>query len=368
MKRSGHKALILHTPNGYAGAEHTLLGFLSRTRQGRCYSIVLPFGDSLGQVLVDRGYKVHFLPLEYPRRNSVGWRLLPFLLNMIYVSIRLLVICRKEHIGTIYCHTHKSLPYILFPWLFSIRIICAVRDNLSTKVEGCLLRRFSNCRIFVSGYLASQFEVWSGVHVIENGICFPQDTPAPNLRESYSLAPECKLVGMIGTILPWKNQKEFLAAAELLVSYQVPVHFFIIGSTGDVRYAEELICMLRQSGMQNHVSFTGYMPAAKGVIEQLDVLVHTAIGEPFGRVIAESMLLGTPVVAYRNAGADELVSDDVTGLLVATHDIQAVAIAVNRLLTDPTLCNRLRCQAQCVAGIRFDMDVYVAKMEALILQ
>ena len=52
--------------------------------------------------------------------------------------------------------------------------------------------------------------------------------------------------------------------------------------------------------------------------------------EPFGMVAAEAQACGTPVVAFRRGALGEVISDGVTGFLVAPDDIAAAADALTR--------------------------------------
>jgi glycosyltransferase involved in cell wall biosynthesis len=73
--------------------------------------------------------------------------------------------------------------------------------------------------------------------------------------------------------------------------------------------------------------------------------------EPFGMVMLEAMVCGTPVIAFPEGAARELVIEGVTGLLVADEHEMAQAC---RLLDgiDPVRCRQAvidRCDVRCVA-------------------
>jgi glycosyltransferase involved in cell wall biosynthesis len=73
-----------------------------------------------------------------------------------------------------------------------------------------------------------------------------------------------------------------------------------------------------------------------------DVVVHASVlAEPFGRVVVEAMLASRPVVATRTGGVPEVVTDGETGLLVPPGDVQALRHALERLLADSGLRERL---------------------------
>lgn len=58
-------------------------------------------------------------------------------------------------------------------------------------------------------------------------------------------------------------------------------------------------------------------------------------------VMFEAMALGKPVVATRTTGTVDYIRDGENGLLVAAGDAAALVAAINRLLTDSELANRL---------------------------
>src|SRR5262249_35379053 len=58
-------------------------------------------------------------------------------------------------------------------------------------------------------------------------------------------------------------------------------------------------------------------------------------------VLMEAMAAGVPVIATRIAGVPELVEDGKTGVLIPPGDVTATTTAINALLQDRELRNRL---------------------------
>jgi glycosyltransferase involved in cell wall biosynthesis len=77
--------------------------------------------------------------------------------------------------------------------------------------------------------------------------------------------------------------------------------------------------------------------------------------EPFGMVMVEAMACGTPVIAFPEGSAPEVVIDGETGFLVEDEDAMARAVArVDRI-------DRARCRASVEE--RFDVPTVVARYE-----
>ena len=68
---------------------------------------------------------------------------------------------------------------------------------------------------------------------------------------------------------------------------------------------------------------------------------HASDMEGFGIVYLEAAIHGLPVIAGRSGGAAEAVMDGITGILVKPNDPEDVAQALERLLHDPSLRERM---------------------------
>ena len=109
---------------------------------------------------------------------------------------------------------------------------------------------------------------------------------------------------------------------------------------------------------------------SSGVAEQMDrstCLVLPSRSEGLGRVIIESFARGRTVVATRVGGIPTLVDDGVNGLLVESGDVDALADAIVRVLSDRELAERLGAAAhESASQLRWSPDDYAARVRSLV--
>lgn len=150
-------------------------------------------------------------------------------------------------------------------------------------------------------------------------------------------------VGIVGRLDPWKGQHVFLDAfAKAFPSG--PEEAVIIGASlfGTHGYATDLERQAAALGLTGRVDFRGFRDDVENELGRLDVLVHAStIPEPFGQVVVEGMAVGLPVLAANAGGPAEVIEHGVTGLLYPPGDVDALALALQRVATDPALRRRL---------------------------
>ena len=95
---------------------------------------------------------------------------------------------------------------------------------------------------------------------------------------------------------------------------------------------------LRLWELEGLIAYAGWRPDIENLYaESALVVVPTMYGEGVPTVLLEAAASGRPVVASDTPGCREFVEDGVNGLLVPPGDAMALALAIERLATNPPL-------------------------------
>lgn len=135
------------------------------------------------------------------------------------------------------------------------------------------------------------------------------------------------------------------------------VHLLVVGS-----HAPD-----EQIGPHITVRHAGRVAAASELARYYraaDLLIHSAVEETFGNVVAESLACGTPVVAASGGGVVELIEDGVTGLVLPPRAPAELATAISTLLKDTERCTRMGAAAAAAARQQFDSRTMIGNLRA----
>lgn len=201
------------------------------------------------------------------------------------------------------------------------------------------------------------------VVVIRNGLNLVQFQPRPArgwLRRELGLPEGVVLLATIGQIGLRKGQNILAAAAPEIVSSIPDAHFLMIGERSSIKaesieYEESIRHSFDAHDLSSHLHCLGRRDDIPNLLTEIDLIVHPANQEPFGRVLLEAAACGIPVVATDVGGTSEIVVDGVTGRLVPPQNPHALAAAVTGLLVNVPLLKSMGIAARHRALTEFDV-------------
>jgi glycosyltransferase involved in cell wall biosynthesis len=166
-------------------------------------------------------------------------------------------------------------------------------------------------------------------------------------------------VGLVANIRGSKGHVHFLEAAQAVLAERPDARFLIVG---DGVGFDDVRRRVREMGLQERVTLTGFRRDVPEVMAALDVLVLPSVkSEAMSQVIPQALAVGTPVVGTTVGGTPELVRDGETGRLVPPADSRALAAAILDLLRDPARARALARRGQALVLELHSLDATMAR-------
>jgi glycosyltransferase involved in cell wall biosynthesis len=146
-------------------------------------------------------------------------------------------------------------------------------------------------------------------------------------------APRRVVVGCLAALEVRKGQRFLFEAAALLKSRALE---FELRIAGDGPERASLEAQAIRLGLNDRVSFLGFVAEPARFLAGIDIAVLPSLHEGLGVAALEAMAAAKPVVASRVGGLAESVIDGVTGFLVEPEDSRGLADAIGALGRDRT--------------------------------
>lgn len=153
------------------------------------------------------------------------------------------------------------------------------------------------------------------------------------IRREFGAQATTQLVGSVACFKPQKAPEDFIAVAHRVITALPDVRFVLVGD-GELRPRVE--ALIARYGIQDRVHLAGWRRDVPAIMHVLDTFLLTSHWEGLPRVLLEARAVGVPVVATNVGGADEVIVDQAVGELCQAGDIQGLADAVIRRLSNRT--------------------------------
>jgi glycosyltransferase involved in cell wall biosynthesis len=375
------KIISFHNGCDLYGASRSLLRLASRQiKDGHAVVVVLRSAGPLSERLKEAGVEVIYstsnLFIERAEFASLGGKakmLLRFLPSLLS-HFRWI---RKYRPDVIHVNTALLFVPALAGKLCRVPVVWHVRESFSEF--GALWRWYEKYMhwtadriIAVSEAMSRQFsrEIQTKVLTVHNG--FPAEeflaVPADRthaFKTRFNLHQKV-LVGLVGRIKFERKGQEYLVQAAALLQKRFPdVCYLIIGSPfpGNESHLDRLERLIEELGVKNQFVLTGDVADVKAAYSALDIsLMTSGLPEPFGGVVVESMAMGVPVIGSDMGGTSEQIVNGETGLLVPPRNPEALADALQLLLSNEPLRKRMGMNARKRFEELFEFEIFYQKM------
>jgi len=179
------------------------------------------------------------------------------------------------------------------------------------------------------------------------------------------------VIGNIGRLTPLKGQDIFIRAAVALLRRYPHLRFLIVGDSYYDRsdFEKQLKFLVKQSGVEEHVVFTGFVDDIPGFLEDIDILVNTSVRpDAFGMSVLEGMAAGKAVVATDYVGAKEIIESGKNGFILPSNDVSALVDVLQMLIEKPAKIKSLGREARRTVVRDFTLEKYIDQLEEFLIE
>lgn len=167
---------------------------------------------------------------------------------------------------------------------------------------------------------------------------FRQPAPVADFRQRFSLDPGGPVAGVIAQLIPRKGHRVLIEALVRLGERAANLQVLCLGRGPELAGLERAAA---DAGLGDRVQFPGFVDDLPAWLAHFDFIVHPALMEGLGVSLLQASAAGVPVIATRAGGMPEAVRDGVNGRLVAPGDADELASAIDSMLGDENLRERL---------------------------
>ena len=379
------KILFVHQDHCLYGASRSLLAMIEQLmKRGHSCFVLLPRSGPLVAELEARGiphgitpWRGWMSPEDFSRPRRLASAAKGLLRNLIYMR-RAVKTCKAFAPDIVHTNSSRTAFGSMLAYRLGAKHTWHFREflggpysvgwefSLGRMMTFAWVRSSSSAVVLVSQALKS--ELGSSLparhnFVVHNGVMGLQEM----LLAATPVPPSMPLtLALVGRFDRWKQPMVALEAVRVLRDEGADVRLMVAGSGLD-RDAREVAEYVVKHNLAGQVKMLGFVRDVSSLYAQSHALLMCSRGDAFGRVIAEAMAYGRPVIGADAGATPELVQDGVNGVLYRSGDARDLACKVRSLIDNPTLLAQMGRNAAQTAQLRFSNEKYGEAMESIFL-
>ena len=331
--RSKLKVMQVIPKLGYGGAETGCYDLAHFLPEKNCDSFLVTSGGDLLKFVDKKKVKIIKLPVH--SKNPI---------LMFYNSIILTFLILFYNISIV--HVRSRAP--AWSCLLATKITCR---KLVTTFHGTynfknLIKKFYNSIMvksdliiagsnFIFSHINQNYSkyfnkkkkflvIYRGINIDYFDPSTTLDTDEDQLRLSWNLTREKKIILMPGRLTPWKGQEVFIEALNLVnkeLGYEA-FYAVILGSNqGRDIYTKKIKRLTEQHRLTRQLRFIDHCSNMPLAYKISDIIVSASIEpEAFGRVAVEAQAMEKLIIASNIGGSNETIIDIKTGFLFESEN------------------------------------------------
>lgn len=187
------------------------------------------------------------------------------------------------------------------------------------------------------------------------------------LRQQYNPNSQKPVFGIIARWMEWKGIQDTIDAFSKIVKQYPDALLCLFGATENADYYAEIRTKLAQFPEKN-ICIVPFENNVYDLYQLFDIYIHVPVNpscEAFGQTYVESLAAGIPSIFTLSGIAREFIIDGENALVVPFKDPEAIYQAMIHLLTDASLCEKLRINGAESVNQLFSFEKYILNLQKL---
>lgn len=211
-----------------------------------------------------------------------------------------------------------------------------------------VLKHFTNAFICVSeseaqNALDLKIAEESRCHVVNNGvdtsIFLPHQIAINSYRNQFGIADDEFVIGCVARFDVDKGHDYLIPAFREFLSIHQKSRLILVGDGPERGKVEKLV---KENGVNEQVIFAGVRKDIPDFLQLFNIFVSASLKEGMPYTLIEAMATGISIVATNVIGNKDVITDGVTGVLVASKNSHAICEGLNKVYSDDKLAERFR--------------------------
>jgi len=298
------------------------------------------------------------------------------LFNIFFSALRLAKYVNEEKINIIHVSWTKDLLLSVLVKIFSKNKlnILYYRQMKLTRPKKDIFHNFIYKRIslilVITNKLLNECQRFlpvkkNRIRKLTYGVSIPKikHDAKDEIFGNYNLDKNFFTIGIFSRIEDQKGQHLVLEALNKIANRDIQL--LIVGHSMDTDYMKYLTKIIKKYNLSDRVSFAPFVEEPMSIMSKVDLVILPTYEETFGLVLAEAMLMGTPVIGSNAGGVPEIISDGINGLLFETKNYISLKNKILLVYKDEELRKKLSNNAKIFANTKYNYQKHFSNLDKI---
>ena len=300
--------------------------------------------DPLVRLLEKRGINFFLLPASKLAGSD------PSIPNIIFNVIKTLIpfsiFLLKHRINIVHGNDLRINLSWSLPTLFTLKkFVWHQRTVLSNSLLWTFIRLLSSHCIAISDYVFESLPKnipETDKSMVYNPFVSIEKEPRriEEIKHDLQIKETDFAISYVGRVVKEKKIDTLIRAIPLL-SERLRIKILIAGR-GEENYLKYLKKLSKDLGLTKKIYFLGFVANVEDYMWLSDLVVCPGPKEGFGRVVVESMMTSTPVIASRSGAHTEIIQERENGLTFKLDDQEELKNKIQELISNQELYQKIK--------------------------